>query len=42
MSGQYVGGKGDKRRKEDTQKIRDNWDKIFKDKEKNGSKQSTN
>jgi hypothetical protein len=32
--------KGSKRRKEDTQKVLDNWDKIFKAK-KNGTKQKT-
>ena len=42
MSEQYVGGKGDRRRKENYAKIADNWDQIFKDKNKNGSKQKTN
>lgn len=42
MSDQYVGGKGDRRRKEDYRKVSDNWDKIFKDKNKNGSKQNSN
>ena len=28
MSDQYVGGKGDKRRKENREKINQNWDKI--------------
>ena len=41
MSDQYIGGKGDRRRKEDINKINQNWDKIFKNK-KNGSKQNTN
>ncbi len=42
MSEQWVGGKGDKRRKEDKEKINQNWDKIFKNKNKNGTKQNTN
>ena len=29
-----MSGKGDKRRKEDTKKVRDNWDNIFKPKPK--------
>lgn len=29
-----MSGKGDKRRKEDTKRVRDNWDNIFKPKPK--------
>ena len=32
-------GKGSARRKEDTQKIRDNWDTIFGSKDKKENKQ---
>tara|TARA_R100000353_G_C6504948_1_gene195117 strand:+ start:199 stop:339 length:141 start_codon:yes stop_codon:yes gene_type:complete len=42
MSERWHGGKGSKRRKEDTRKINQNWDKIFKNKNKHGSEQNTN